>query len=203
MSFSLWAKYYDIVEGESAHRTILTALRLFQQENEPSGFCVDIGFGNGADALVAVANGWTVLAIDKEDTALERLQERLHANVLPEEFARRVKLYCGPMEELSWPANKLTNAGLSLPFCHPEQFSAVWIRLINNIQKNGRFSGHFFGLRDTWAKKGNLVHLSIEQIHKLFAGFTIELFDELEYDGYDASGNFKHWHIIQVVAKKQ
>jgi hypothetical protein len=42
-----------------------------------------------------------------------------------------------------------------------------------------------------------------EEAERLFAGFELERFDELDEDGETALGTPKHWHVFNVVARKR
>ncbi len=69
---------------------------------------------------------------------------------------------------------------------------------------NGYFVGNFFGKKDTWAKtKEQLVFLTEEEVKALFNNFELIQFDEIEKDSIIASGEKKHWHIYDVIAKKK
>jgi tellurite methyltransferase len=203
MTASSWQKFYETARQGAAHNTTVTALRLFNEEGAPPGFCVDIGCGEGLDAMAAIVNGWTVLAIEKEQSALEVLYKNVQAaSSVNADYLSRLKMFCGSVEQLDWPANQFTNASLSLPFCPKPDFAEVWQRIVKNIVQGGRFAGHFFGDRDGWAPAGRLVHMSRNQIESLFDDFELELFEEDERDFNDIDGRMKHWHIFHVVAKK-
>ena len=64
--------------------------------------------------------------------------------------------------------------------------------------------GNFFGLNDSWTKiKEQMVFLSKEQVLDLFKGsFEIIQFNEIEKDGKTGLGKIKHWHIYNIIAKK-
>lgn len=47
-----------------------------------------------------------------------------------------------------------------------------------------------------------MIFLTKEQVIKLFEGFEIVRFNEIEKDGMTGIGNIKHWHIYDVIAKK-
>ena len=41
-----------------------------------------------------------------------------------------------------------------------------------------------------------------QEILELLKGFTIEYFEEKEFDGKTTQGNIKHWYAFNVIAKK-
>ena len=94
-------------------------------------------------------------------------------------------------------------ASLSLPFCKPEYFKNLWIEIEDSIFSNGRFAGHLFGKRDSWAEYDNMTFHTQPDIEKMFRHFSIEYFSEKEFDGFQAGGVPKHWHMYELVAKKK
>lgn len=54
----------------------------------PAGTALDVGAGEGGDALWLAARGWAVTAVDIADVALERLGARARAEGLPVRTAR-------------------------------------------------------------------------------------------------------------------
>ena len=63
--------------------------------------------------------------------------------------------------------------------------------------------GNFFGMKDSWVNtKPNLVFLSENEVRNLFRDFELVQFNEIEKDAIIASGEKKHWHIYDVIAKK-
>ena len=68
---------------------------------------------------------------------------------------------------------------------------------------NGYFVGTFFGEKDSWVKtKKNMTFLSKTNILQLFNKFEVLHFDEIEKDGTTKMGEYKHWHIFVIIAKK-
>jgi hypothetical protein len=100
------------------------------------------------------------------------------------------------------PPADLVHSSYSLPFCPPAYFSQLWKTINDAIKPDGYFIGQFFGPNDSWAGKNpDMTFLSKEEVQKLFTGFTIEKFNEIDDDGEAASGP-KHWHIFEVNARK-
>ncbi len=59
------------------------------------------------------------------------------------------------------------------------------------------------GENDEWKKtKPEMTFLSKEEVKELFNGFEIIQFNEIEKDGLTGIGKKKHWHIIEVIARK-
>ena len=127
-SASRWRDFYDAVADRQPHETVLEALDRFAREGR-SGFAVDLGCGDGRETLELLRRGWRVLAIDGEPEAIERLRRRTAGTIgvgLETAVAR--------FEDATWPEADLVNAGFSLPFCPPEHFDAVWVRVRASIR---------------------------------------------------------------------
>jgi len=70
-----WAGYYAASADRPPRRTLLDALTRFTPSAAPR-FAVDLGCGDGRDTIELLRRGWSVLAIDSEPGAIERLQRR-------------------------------------------------------------------------------------------------------------------------------
>jgi tellurite methyltransferase len=184
-----WSAYYDAVRDRPPHETLLAALGSFA---EP-GLAVDLGCGDGRDTVELLRRGWSVVAIDAEAEAIERLRARVgESGALETQVAR--------FEDVRWPRAELLNAGFSLPFCHPDRFDDLWRCIRASIGPGGRFCGQLFGERDGWAGEKDMTFHSREAADALFVDFEHERFDEEETDGETAVGEPKHWHVFHVVA---
>jgi tellurite methyltransferase len=197
-----WSRYYDAVAGAEPRPTLLLALERFDSEGPAPGgdrLGVDLGCGDGRDTAELLRRGWRVVAVDSELEAFERLRGR------PEAAAAdgMLELVAAPFETVAWAAADLVNASFSLPLCAPADFAVVWERIMESLRPGGRFSGQLFGERDGWAPDPGLTFLSGRQAERLFGEFELERFDEVEDDGETRRGEWKHWHVFHVVARKR
>lgn len=142
--------------------------------------------------------GWTVLAIDAEPAAIERLSGR---SDLP--GTGKLDLSCARFEEIDWPPVDLVNASFSLPLCPPSAFPRLWRRLCRSLKPGGRFSGQLYGFRDEWAGSSGTTHHHRTEVERLLSGFDLELFEEEESDALTPRGKTKHWHIFHIVGRKR
>lgn len=108
-----------------------------------------------------------------------------------------------PYAGATWPECDLLNSSFALPFCHPDDFPAVWERIVASLRPGGRFAGQLFGERDGWSGNDDMTFQTRAEAEALFAGFELERFDEYEEDGHTALGAPKHWHLFHVVARKR
>lgn len=187
--------YHAAVAGRPPRATLLRALAAFEAENRV-GFAVDLGAGEGRDAIALLQRGWSVLAIDSDATALARLRARRD---LPP--SARLATRHGSFVDASWPRADLVNASFALPLCPPERFLDLWARLRASLLPGGRFAGQLYGERDGWAGRPGLTTHGRDTARALFAGWTIEMFEEEETDAVTPRGEAKHWHIFHIVAR--
>ena len=183
-----WSDYYAKTRGRPPRTTLLDALARF---GERTGLAVDLGIGGGRDATVLLERGWRVVGIDNEPAVL----------ALPRH--PRLTLRREPFETAALPQADLVNASFSLPFCRPDVFPAFWCRIQAALRPGGRFAGHFFGPKDSWAGNPGILHVPEAELRALLAPFEVECFDEEEDDSETPRGEMKHWHIFHVVARKR
>ena len=96
----------------------------------------------------------------------------------------------------------LINAGYSLPFCPPMVFPDLWNKICESLAIGGRFSGHFFGIHDGYARVPEISIHTLKEIEDLFKHYEMEHFDERDQIGATIGGIEKAWHVFSVVAKK-
>jgi tellurite methyltransferase len=194
-----WSQYYQAVEGRPPRSTLTRALECYAADADPlPPFAVDLGCGDGRDTVELLRQGWRVLAIDGEAEAITRLRQREDCDRTYLET--RVQRF----ESLTLPPDvSLINASFCLPFCPPEQFPHLWEEIVVALAPGGRFCGQLFGNQDSWAAYPNLTHHRRDQVEDLLAPFTVEWLEEENHPGQTALGEEKHWHIFQIVARKQ
>ncbi|MGF1480706.1 MAG: class I SAM-dependent methyltransferase [Cyanophyceae cyanobacterium] len=188
-----WEEYYDAIKGRPPRDTLIKALEMAP---EP-GMAVDIGCGDGRDTVELLRRGWHVLAVDGEAEGITRLLQR------PDINTAHLKTQVVRFEALQLPAADLINASFSLPFCPPAAFPTLWHNIVTSLRTGGVFCGQLFGDRDSWAVYLSLTHHSRQQVEDMLQPFEIVLLEEEEHPGKTATGQEKHWHLFQIVARKQ
>ena len=186
-------KYYEKTKNSNIPKNIKT----FMDMKIKPDTCIDLGCGAGRDTVFLIKNGWKVIAIDKEDT------EKMIRNSLNKEEQHSLEFVKEDFKNIILKPCNLLIANASLSFCDKKYFYDLWNRIINSISKNGFFVGNFFGINDTWAKRPNMIFFSREEVIKLFSSFEIINLKEIEKDGKTVLGVEKHWHILNVIAKKK
>lgn len=193
-----WSAYYEKTGHRPPRPTVLRALDAFGAEGRPDpALAVDLGCGSGRDTIAILERGWSVLAVDAAPEAVEALRGR---DDLP--ATAGLDTLVSRHEDLSLPRCHLVNAGFSLPLCPRESFFDVWDRIVLALRTGGRFSGQFFGGRDSWSGDASMTHLSRSEVETCLRGLETEYFVEEEDDSVTPRGEAKHWHIFHLVVRK-
>lgn len=188
------SKFYNATNNMEANPNIKKIKKL----NVPIGVAIDIGCGAGRDTAFLIKNNWNVIAIDKEDV-FTYIKEKLN-----KEEMGKLKFIKARIEDVKLEKNNLVVANNSVAFCSKKYFSKVWNNIIDSIKKDGYFLGTFFGVNDSWASyKEKMKFFTKQEVYELFNQFEIIEFKEIEQDKKSAIGEYKHWHIYAVIAKKK
>jgi tellurite methyltransferase len=191
-----WAAYYEKLRDRPPRRTLLTALDRFGSP-PPDALALDLGCGDGRDTIEMLRRGWQVVAVDAEPEALRQLQAR----PLPPDSV--VTPIVARLEEVPLPLGvRLVNSSFAMPLCEPEKFRDLWARIREALPPGGRFSGQWYGPRDSWAGRPGITFVSREEAIAMLDGLDLEMFEEEESDGVTPRGKTKHWHIFHIVARK-
>jgi membrane dipeptidase len=186
-----FGRYLDCA-GDDARPTLLDALDRFDRP----GLAVDLGAGTGRDTAELLRRGWSVIAIDREREAIERVLALVGGP------SPRLETHAASFTDVAWPAVDLVNASYALYLSSPEWFDELWERIVGSLRPGGRFCGQLLGPNDDWAGSGLVAHTR-EELERLLAPFEVESLQEVDEDGSTAIGTWKHWHLYHVVARKR
>lgn len=199
-----WAAYYEWQDGREPRPLFVEALAKFKvtpgdSNEEDRGFAIDMGCGDGIETVALLEEGWRVLAIDGEATAVNLLRAKVSSAHQPN-LETRVASFA---DALDLPPADFIYAGYSLPFCPPEAFDTLWQTIIDALRPGGRFAGQLFGMNDSWAKNPYLTFHTAEQIDALLSDddLIVEYLEEREEDGEALKGP-KHWHLFHIIVRK-
>ncbi|WIM13773.1 class I SAM-dependent methyltransferase [Enhydrobacter sp.] len=191
-----WAAYYRQLRARPPRRTLLAALDRFGVP-DADAVAVDLGCGDGRDTVEILRRGWNVVAVDAEPEALRQLSAR----DLP--GAERMTTVLARLEDVPLPIGvRLVNSSFAMPLCEPDRFRDLWSRIRDALPAGGRFSGQWYGVRDSWVGRPGITFLQRRDAEAMLEGLEVEMFEEEEADGVTPRGNAKHWHIFHVVACK-
>jgi SAM-dependent methyltransferase len=188
-----WAGYYAWSKGREPRPLLLAACDRLGAGDGRSA--VDLGCGEGTDALALLDRGWSVLAVDIEPAGLASLRARV-----PAACAGRIRVVCASFADAALPSAHLIHAGFSLPFCPPGQFPAVWTKIRRALLPGAIFAGQLFGTRDSWADDPGMTFQDHSEVIRLLDGLEILELHETERDGEAYSGP-KHWHTYDILAR--
>ena len=189
-----WAGYYAWSNGRASRPLLLAACQELGAGQDR--MAINLGCGEGTDALELLARGWLVLAVDAEPAGLTLLRARI-----PPPAAGRVRVLCASFTEADLPRAHLIHAGFSLPFCPPQDFPALWARIRRALAAGGVFAGQVFGTHDTWADDPDMTFCARRQVKVLLDGLDILRLEETERDRHAFSGP-KNWHTFDILARK-
>ncbi len=192
-----WAAYYEQLRDRPPRRTLLAALDACG-EPQDDALAIDLDCGDGRDIIEILRRGWRVVAVDAEPEALRQLAARNLPN------SERITPIVARLEEVPLPIGvQLVNSSFAMPLCEPAQFHDLWARIRDALPVGGRFSGQWYGTRDSWSDRPGMTFLTRDEALGLLDGFDLEMFEEEEADSVTPRGNPKHWHIFHIVARKR
>lgn len=194
---SLWHGYYAAQVGRATRPLFDEALALMGPTAGEARLAVELGCGDGVESAALLAQGWHVLATDKQPEAIALLRAKV-----PPEHLPRLETRVAASEDLVLPTCHLIYAGYSLPFTPPQRFAELWAGVVRALRPGGRLVGQLFGDRDSWKVDPNMTFQSRAQALALLAPLEVEVFREREEDGPSFTGR-KHWHIFDVIARKR
>lgn len=190
---SVFSSYYQATKDRPPRELYRQVVRRF----EPPGMAIDLGCGIGNETADLLSRGWRVLALDAQAEAINLLEERI-----PPEHRDRLQTRVASFENLELPPADFIWAGLSLPFCPPDAFDALWSKIVASLKPGGRFAGDFFGNRHAWAVRPGMTSHAIEQVKALAQNLTLEYFIEEEGETGTVSDGIQHWHAFALVLRK-
>ncbi len=192
-----WAAYYEKLRERPPRRTLITALDRFGP-GAAGSLAIDLGCGDGRDVIEMLHRGWRVVAIDNEPEALKQLEAR------PLPPGHDLTPIQARFEEVPLPIGlSLVNSSFAMPLCEPAAFQSLWQRIREALPEGGRFSGQWYGPRDSWVGRPGMTFVSRDEAMTMLDGLALEMFEEEEADGVTPRGNAKHWHIFHVVARRR
>lgn len=190
-----WIQYYDKTKKEYPRNNVKF---LIDSLNLKPTNAIDLGCGQGNDAVYLINNDFKVLGIDKEN-----VEDIIRAR-LPEKKQESFTFEKQQLEDLKIPNTDLIIANFSLSFCKKEYFKLMWQKIVESININGYFVGTIFGINDSWNKKyRDMSFFDKEDVKRLFNKFKIIRFEEIENDKPTALGEEKYWHFYSIIAQKE
>ena len=157
------------------------------------GEMLDLGAGNGADAIVAVEAGFKVTAVDR--------------NLIPE-TTENMSVYkvVSPIETFTIEKDRydFIYADNSLPFLKKTDVEKILQDASGKLKKGGILYFSLFGVNDEWASDENMNFWTREEITDLVSTLGLALYKKVEEEGYvpKMNGETKYAHIFRFTLKK-
>ncbi len=194
-----WRIYYWQLRNTPPRGTTLKAVE-FLKDTPKNLPVIDLGCGHGTDSLVYLRAGWQVIAVDKNKKGLQILKKRAEK----EQLSTNLQLICEDFTTFDIPPCVAVNANFAFPFCKENRWDDFWQRINNGLVSGGVVAGQFFGVEDSWNKKGHrTLHFPEQKIHDLLKNFTIISWKEVKKIGKDDLNQSKFWHVYHVLAQKK
>lgn len=193
-----WEQYFKKNKGRAVRPLYAKAIGFLKYSELDTIDAVDIGCGAGIETSDMLGRGWNVTAIDRELSSIA-----LAVELAKGQLSARLKTICSSFEELTAiPPAEFIFSYHSLPFCQANHIDRIWGLIDQAVKENGIFAGSFFGVNDEWVKSGHTTGTSSEKLASYLANFEILHLEEIDRVGDTALDGPKHWHVIEVIARK-
>ena len=138
-------------------------------------------------------DGLSVTAIDQSASSMQLVHER--AGTRPGLTTVQARL-----ETVELPPTDLLYSGLTLPFCHPDHFPALWDGVCGSIRPSGLLAVHLLGDRHGWRRE-EMTFVTREQVEDLISGLKVLDLREDNEVMPSAAGDRVRMHIFDLVAR--
>ena len=191
------AEYYEATREHGASETLREALGYVAGREA----ALDLGSGAGRDAVFLLSEGFDrVVAVDSHPAGANLLAH------LPEDLKDHLEFAQAAFDDFNFGSYSfdIINAQYSLPFNPGDTFEEMFGRLKASLKPGGVFAGNFFGDRDEWNTPADKrIYLTKDQVATLFSDMEVVAFEEVDDpEGVTATGTKKHWHRVEVIARK-
>lgn len=194
-----WELYFGKNKGRAVRPLYTKAIEMIDVFEVGRSIAVDVGCGAGIETADLSQRGWNVVAIDREPASIAAVLQ-----LVSKQANQRLKTVCSPFEELTEiPTAEFIYSYHALPFCKADHLDHLWNLIRNAIKPNGIFAGSFFGMNDEWVKSGHTTGVSQEWISQHFSDFEILFFQEIDEVGNTTLNGPKHWHFMDIIARKK
>jgi len=164
------------------------------------GKVLDLGSGQGTDALYFAKQGYEVDAVDRDITALKELQSsNLDIKLNPIEST---------IEGFQFTANaySLIIASNSLPFLSSkEEVKRILTESAGALTDGGILYVSLFGTKDEWnGNKEGMTFFEESEAQELISSLSLERYYQILEEGYGRTkaGGIKYWSIFKFLLKK-
>lgn len=189
-----WRKYINKTKKRPARAVLVEALPYVLKKDS----ALDLGAGALMDSKYLLQNGFKYVTAVDIDPASKELAEGIKS--------KRFTFFSGAFSEFSFPiqAYDLISAQRSLPYVSPEVFVDILGKIKRSLKSGGIFAAHVFGDRDENILEGvSMTRLSKNKILECLSDLEIIKLAETDEDKESALGKMKHFHEIEIIARKK
>lgn len=186
--------YAALRSGRPANSLLVRAL---DRLGVHDGHALDLGAGPLNETRRLLAAGFQVDAVDWDPRSLAFAAALDHA---------RLTLIPADLRDVRLEPRKysIVVAIHVLPFLPRIDLPAVVLNLIECLAEGGILCCTLFGPNDDWAAhKPRMTFLSQAEVAALFSRLEPLLFEEEEFQGSDAHGEPKRWHVFRCLFRKR
>lgn len=188
-----WDVFCQATKDRPPREILVKALELVPT----TGKAIDIGAGALNETRYLLQKGFEVTAIDAEPSVAKEAKKLKN---------KKLHFHLTRYEDFDFPKNQyvLAVAMFALPFTNPSSFSSVLRNIFESLKSEAVFVGHFFGIKDEWNRKDSGINFHTKaQLVDLFKDFSILSLKEIEEEGKTATGQNKHWHFFEIIARRK
>lgn len=189
------SNYTQITQNQIHQPIIEQAIQFI--ENLPL-VAVDCACGAGNESAFLLSQNYQVYAFDtaeiSEKICHTRFQDQAYFQFSKQTF-----------ENYSFPQASIIIALLSLFFCQPVHFQAVFNSICNALPQGGIFVVDLLGDQDAWVKHSPKHFIGFSQTeleYLLSSDFEILYQEEMLGEYPLASGQLKFWHKYRLILRK-
>lgn len=192
-TFERWYRYAESARNQPPRPLLVEATGLLTARDA----AIDIGSGALNDARFLLEAGFSqVTALDGAPIA------QATADTLP---ADRFTYVISRFEDHTFPveAYDLVSAQYALPFIPPDHFDRQFAAILASLRPQGILVGQLFGDRDEWVGLPGMTFHSAAAAQALLAPLNVLAFrEEDDPNGQTLRGGAKHWHLFDVIARR-
>ncbi len=166
---------------------------LIENEVLHIGRAVDIGCGNGRDAMEFIKKGFIVDAIDSDSESTREIPLTENLNIINtkiEDFDLKIDTY------------DLVSCQFVLHFLSKQDAQKIISKMIDSAKLNGIITFTLLGSRDDWKDKWST--WEVDEISDFMNKFPVKIYKSVIEEGFGKTrkGTIKYWHIYNLVYRK-
>lgn len=113
----------------------------FFSQQQKEKVAIDLGCGNGKSTIYLLEKGWKVIAVDKNESCLQRLGKVAQQWIKTEQLS----IVHSSVEEYSFSIKPhLVVVNDVFPYCSPAKLRLVWDKIYNSLEEDGYLIGSLF-----------------------------------------------------------